>query len=122
MCACPTDHITINLFLHHQLALSSRHKRLEHLFKVLGHLLECPLDRLILALIERVDELFDAVGRVVELVSSRQVLVALLCEGLVLVKRLLVDMLVLFEGTADVVQFFQDLPCQLYCLRKALQS
>jgi hypothetical protein len=102
-------HITVNLLLHHQLALARRHECLKYLFKVLRHLLERPLDGFILALVEGFDEFLDTLGRLVELVSTSEVLVPLLGEGLVLVKGLFIDVLVLFERASDGVQLLEDL-------------
>lgn len=65
---------------HDQPSLARGDELLKHLLKVLGNLLERPLDRLVLALVESGDELFDRVGGRLELRLSRVEIVALLRE------------------------------------------
>lgn len=65
---------------HDQPSLARGYELLKHLLKVLGNLLERPLDRLVLALVERGDELLDRVGGRLELRLSGVEIVTLLRE------------------------------------------
>jgi hypothetical protein len=67
-------------------------------------LLECALDRLVLLLVQVLDQGLDGFLGRVELFAPLQELVALACEAVVLVKGLFVDVLVLFEGLVDLAQ------------------
>jgi hypothetical protein len=77
--------------------------------KLARDLLERPLDRLVLLLVEMLDERLDRLLRCVELLAPLQELVTLRREAVVLVERLLVDVLVLLEGFIDLAQPRLDL-------------
>jgi hypothetical protein len=82
---------------------------LENGGKLLGDLLERALNGLVLALVKMCDEFLDGFLGRVEFCSSLEELVLLGCEAVVLLKRLLVDVLVLFEGVADLFEARVDL-------------
>lgn len=86
-----------------------RHQLLEHLLKVLRHLLERALDGLVLALIEHLHELLDRLGRLVQLLAPLQQLIALLCKVRILLKRFLIHVRELLQALVDDVQFLDEL-------------
>ena len=63
--------IRIQALQHDEPAPPLRHELLKHLLEILGNLLECPVDGLVFALVEHLDELFDRFGRCVELGPPR---------------------------------------------------
>lgn len=99
----------INPLLDDQFALARRHKLIEYFLEVLRHLLERPLDRLILPLIKHFDQLLDGFSRLLEVLSSFKQLVALLCEVRVLLESFLVDVSKFLEGFVDSMKFLDEL-------------
>jgi hypothetical protein len=72
-------------------------------------LLECPLDGLILALIQNLDQVLNRSLRIIEFLSSLEQAVSLSGEVVVLFERLLVDMLVLLERVIDLLDLVGNL-------------
>lgn len=85
----------------HQLSKDSR--------KLLGNLLECALDSLVLAAVEMLDELFDGLLRGVQLLSSFHEVLLLGSEVVVLLESLLVHVLVLLQSLVDLLELGRDL-------------
>ena len=81
----------------------------KHLGKILGDLLERPLDRLVLARVEHVDQFEDRLLRLVELFLPGDELVSLLRERRVLLERLLVDVRKRLERFVDFAQLLEKL-------------
>lgn len=94
---------------HNQPSSSTRHQFLKHLLKVLRHLLERPLDRLILPRIEHINEFENRFLRLVELFLTREEVVSLLGEGRVLLVGFFVDVGETFERLVDFAELFEEL-------------
>ncbi|KAL9607842.1 MAG: hypothetical protein Q9167_007290, partial [Letrouitia subvulpina] len=85
-----------------------RHELLKHPRKLPADLLERALDRLVLALVQHLDQLLDARLAAVQLPAPLRQQVPLLREVVVLLKRLLVDVPVPLEPLVDLVQPLHD--------------
>lgn len=94
---------------HDEAAAPARDELFKHLGKVFGDLLERPLDRLVLARVEHVDQFEDRLLRLVELFLPRDELVSLLRERRVLLERLLVDVRKSLERFVDFAQLLEKL-------------
>jgi hypothetical protein len=92
----------VSLALDYEPSMAGRNKLLENGGELPRDLLECALDRLILLLVEMLNQRLDRLLRRIELLSSLQQLIALYGEAVVLVEGLLVDVLVLLEGLVDL--------------------
>ena len=99
----------VNSSLNDESSTSCRNKLLEDFFEVACDLLECPFDGLILPLVEYFNEFLNRLGRLVEVFSALNELVTLLCEVVVLLKRLLVDVGELLEAFVNIVQLLYEL-------------
>lgn len=97
--------------LDHEPAVARGHELLEDVGELARHLLERALDGLVLALVQVVDELRDGRLRVGELRPPLEQLLLLRREAVVLLERLLVDVLVLLERVADLLEPRVDLSC-----------
>jgi hypothetical protein len=94
---------------HDQPSPSARDQLLKHLLKVLRHLLERPLDRLILPRIEHINEFENRFLRLVELLLTREEVVSVLGEGRVLLVGFFVDVGETFERLIDLAELFEEL-------------
>mmetsp|Transcript_35617 Transcript_35617/g.90933 ORF Transcript_35617/g.90933 Transcript_35617/m.90933 type:complete len:406 (+) Transcript_35617:686-1903(+) len=90
--------------LHHQLAAPAGRQLGEDLPEVLGHLLERPLDGLVLAHVQRLHQLLDLDLTALQLLLPLEEVLALLRERHVLVQRLLVHVAELLELLRDLLQ------------------
>ena len=99
----------INSTLDDQSTPPSRDKFFEDLFEVLRDLLERPLDRFILSLVENLDKLLDGLSGLLQFYTSLLELVALLREVVVLLERFLVDMSELLKALVNGVQLLHEL-------------
>ena len=88
----------IHALLHQQSPPPRRHKSFEYFFKVLGHHFERPLNSLVLALIQHINQVINRLCRILKVLPVLQQLISLLCKVGVLLKGLLVDMSKFFEG------------------------
>eukprot|EP00053_Salpingoeca_punica_P019011 m.189584 g.189584 ORF g.189584 m.189584 type:complete len:1017 (-) comp17550_c0_seq2:745-3795(-) len=95
--------------LHHQRGLAMRHKLVEDLGKVLGHLLESALNCLVLLVVQHGDELLDLCVGLVLLALAGTQLFALLGEADVLIERFLVDVAELLQLLGDLGQLLVQL-------------
>lgn len=98
----------VRLPLDNQPPTSRRHQLLKDFRKLPAHLLESPLDRLILPLIQHADQLLDALLRTIQLPAAVLQRLLLRREVVVLLKRLLVHVPVFLEGLVDFVQALDD--------------
>jgi len=94
----------VRLALDHEPPVACGNQLLKDCRELARDLLECALDRLVLLLVQVLDQGLDGFLGRVELFAPLQELVALACEAVVLVKGLFVDVLVLFEGLVDLAQ------------------
>lgn len=92
-----------------QASTPSRNQPLEYFREFFRDLLEGPLDCLVFALIKMRNQLLDGCLRCVKFFAPLQQLLLLCGEAVVLLKRFLVDMLVLLELLVGVLQPLRDL-------------
>lgn len=96
----------INSPLDDQASSTSWHQLLKHLLKVNGHLFEGTFNSFVLALIEDLNEFLNRRSGFVEILSSSQKLISLLCEVVILLESFLVYMGEFLESFVDIVKFF----------------
>jgi len=82
--------------------MPGRDELLENGGELLRDLLEGSLDSLVLGLVEMLNQRLDRLLRRVEFFSPLEQRVSLRREAVILVKRLLVDVLVLLQGLVDL--------------------
>lgn len=91
---------------------TSGNQALKHFLKVARHLLERPLDRLVLSLVEHLHKLLDRCCRVIQILASLQELIALFRKRVVLLKRFLVHVSKLFEALVHGMKLLDQLAIQ----------
>lgn len=99
----------VNPPLDDQPASARRHELLKHPLKIARDLLECALDRLVLPLVEDLDELLNRCGGRIKLSAPREELITLFREVGVLLESFFIHMREFFEPFVGVVQFLDEL-------------
>lgn len=99
----------VRLALDDEAPVARRHQLLKDGCELLRDLLERPLNRLVLLLVEMLDQGLDRLLRRVQLLAPLEKLLTLCGEAVVLIKRLLVDVLVLLERLVDFPESRFDL-------------